>query len=123
MTDTATERSEAVEELTTKLREVEHLMVELGRDTVDALVDAARARVDTLRVRLDLGRMEARDELAAPLDEAEHTIGQVRERFESLSHESADVGTALAEGVRSARADLQAAVEMAQERIEADAGS
>ena len=44
MTDTATERSEAVDELTTKLREVEHLMVELERDTVDALVDAARAR-------------------------------------------------------------------------------
>ncbi|MBK5287733.1 MAG: hypothetical protein JJE46_04620, partial [Acidimicrobiia bacterium] len=66
MTEMATERRETVEELTTKLREVEHLMIELGRDTIDALVDAARARVDALRVQLDLGRMDARDELAEP---------------------------------------------------------
>lgn len=120
MTDVATERRETVEELTTKLREVEQLMIELGRDTIDALVDAARARVDALRVQLDLGRMNARDELAEPLDEAERTIGEVRERFESVAAESADVGSALAQGVRSARVDLQAAIDLAQERIAAE---
>ena len=120
MTETATERRETVEALTTKLREVEHLVIELGRDTVEALADAARARVETLRVQLDLGRMDVRDELAEPLNEAELAIVQVRERFDAFSHESADVGTALAEGVRSARADMKAAVDLAQERIEAE---
>ena len=42
-----------------------------------------------------------------------------RDRLTAASLEASDVRVALTEGLRAARADLRAAVDLAQERIEA----
>ena len=121
MTDVAaTERSERVDELKQKVRELEDLIVALGRETTDAILEAWKARIDGLRVQADLGRMEMRDETAGSVDEAEAVWRSARARLEALSDEASDVGTALIEGMRSARNDLRAAVGLAQERIDAE---
>ncbi len=117
MSDTTTE--ETVEALRTKVRELEELLIQLGRETVDAVVDAARARIDTLRVRADLGRMDARDEVSAELADVDQLLRTAEQRAEGLTAESSDVGAALVEGVRSARSDIAAAVELARERLAA----
>ncbi len=120
MTDaTATERSERVEELTQKVRELEELIIELGRESADATLEVWKARIDALKVQADLGRMDLRDDTAGPLDAAEAAWSGARARMESLTSEATDVGTALIEGLRSARSELQAAVSLAQARIEA----
>ncbi len=122
MTDAmATERSERVEELTQKVRELEELIIQLGRESTDAILEVWKARIDALRVQADLGRMELRDDTAGPLDAAEAAWSGARTRLDSLTSEATDVGTALIEGLRSARSDLRAAVGLAQARIEADA--
>lgn len=122
MTDaTATERSERVEELTQKVRELEELIIQLGRESTDAILEVWKARIDALRVQADLGRMELRDDTTGPLDAAEAALSGARVRMDSLTSEATDVGTALIEGLRSARSDLRAAVGLAQARIEADA--
>ena len=122
MTDaTATERSERVEELTQKVRELEELIIQLGRESTDAILEVWKARIDALRVQADLGRMELRDDTAGLLDAAEAAWSGARVRMDSLTSEATDVGTALIEGLRSARSDLRAAVGLAQARIEADA--
>ena len=121
MTDVAaTERSERVEELKEKVRELEDLIGALGRETTDAVLEAWKARIDGLRVQADLGRMEMRDETAGSVDEAEAVWRSARARLEALSDEASDVGAALIEGMRSARDDLRAAVGLAQERIDAE---
>ena len=119
----ATERSERVEELKEKVRELEDLIVALGRETTDAILEAWKARIDGLRVQADLGRMEMRDETAGSVDEAEAVWRSARARLEALSDEASDVGAALIEGMRSARNDLRAAVGIAQERIDAESAS
>ncbi len=124
MTDVAaTERSERVDELKQKVRELEDLIVALGRETTDAILEAWKARIDGLRVQADLGRMEMRDETAGSVDDAEAVWRTARARLEALSDEASDVGTALIEGMRSARNDLRAAVGIAQERIDAESAS
>ncbi len=64
--------------------------------------------------------MELRDDTAGPLDAAEAAWSGARIRMDSLTSEATDVGTALIEGLRSARSELRAAVGLAQARIEAD---
>lgn len=121
MTDVAaSERSERVEELKQKVRELEDLIVQLGRETTDAILEAWKARIDALRVQADLGRMEMRDETAGSVDAAEAAWHTARARLDALSDEASDVGTALIEGMRSARSELRAAVGLAQERIDAE---
>lgn len=120
MSESSTKQTETLDELRSKVRDLEHLVVELGRETVDATVEAARARIDTLRVRADLGRMDARDELGEQFGEVEGVFQAVRQRFNALTDESSDVGAALLEGLRSARSDLRAAVDLAQERVDAE---
>ena len=121
MTDlAATERSERVDELKRKVRELEGVIVALGRETTDAILEAWKARIDGLRVQADLGRMEMRDETAGFVDDAEAVWRTARTRLEALSDEASDVGTALIEGMRSARSDLRDAVGTAQERIDAE---
>lgn len=120
MSDLLDKQAETLDELKAKVRELEHLVVELGRETVDATIEAGRARIDALRVQADLGRMDARDEASEQFEEVESVLQAVRQRFNALTSESSDVGAALLEGLRSARSDLRAAVELAQERVEAD---
>ncbi len=120
MTD-ATTTEETVEVLRTKVRELEELLIQLGRETVGAAVDAARARIDTLRVRADLGRMDARDEVSAELADVDQLLRTAEQRGEGLTAESSDIGTALVEGLRSARSEIAAAVELARERFAAGA--
>ncbi len=118
MSDTMT-TEETVEALRTKVRELEHLLIQLGRETVDIALDAARARIDALRVRADLGRMDARDEVSSELAEVDQLLRTAERRAEQITAESSDVGTALVEGVRSARSEIAAAVELARERLAA----
>ena len=120
MSESSTKQTETLEELRSKVRDLEHLVVELGRETVDATVDAARARIDTIRVRADLGRMDVRDEVGEQFGDVEGVFQAVRQRFNALTDESSDVGAALLEGLRSARSDLRAAVDLAQERVDAE---
>ena len=118
----AGERTETVAELKQKVRELEDVMVQLGRETTDAMLEAWKSRIDVLRVQADLGRMELRDETIDSVDAAEGAWQSARNRIEALSSEASDVGTALVEGVRSARAELRAAVELAQARIDEGSG-
>ena len=120
MSEISTKQAETLDGLRAKVRDLEHLVVELGRETVDATVEAARARIDTLRVQADLGRMDARDGVNEQFGDVEGAFQAVRQRFNALTDESSDVGVALLEGLRSARSDLRAAVDLAQERVDAE---
>ena len=120
MSDLLHKQAETLDELKAKVRELEHLVVELGRETLDATVEAGRARIDVLRVQADLGRMDVRDDANEQFSDVENVLQAVRQRFNALTSESADVGAALLEGLRSARSDLRAAVELAQERVDAE---
>ena len=120
MSDTVNPHAETIDQLKAKVRELEDLLAQLGHEVVDAAMDAARARIDALRVQASLGRMDARDEAEARLDEAGDILQAARTRFEMLTDESSDVGAALVEGLRSARGDLEAAVELVEERVTAD---
>ena len=113
------ERAETVGELKEKVRELEDLVIEFGRETTDAMLEAWKSRIDSLRVQADLGRMELRDESVEAVDAAEAAWHAARIRMEAASSEASDVGTALMEGLRSARAGVRAAVALAQERVDA----
>lgn len=115
----ATERSERVEELTQKVRELEDLIIQLGRESTDAILEVWKARIDALRVQADLGRMELRDDSAGSVDAADAAWTRARTQLDALTAEATDVGTALIEGLRSARSELRAAFGLAQERVEA----
>ena len=117
MTETLSPLAETVEALRVEVRELEDLLARLGHQVVDAALDAARARIDTLRVRATLGRMEAKDEADVRLDDATEILQQAHERFAALTDEGADVGTALVEGLQSARDELQAALQLVEERV------
>jgi hypothetical protein len=113
------QQTETIEQLRRDVREFEELLVELGRETVQATLDAWRARIDNLRLQVELGRMDVDDEVTESIGSAESVWATARDRLSAASLEAADVRDALSEGLRSARADLQAAVDLAQERIEA----
>lgn len=84
MTDVAaSERSERVDELKQKIRELEDLLVQLGRESTDGILEAWRARIDALRVQADLGRMEVRDDTARPLDAADAAWHAARARLDA----------------------------------------
>ena len=117
MTETLTSQAETVEALRVEVRELEELLARLGHQVVDAALDAARARIDTLRVRAKLGRMDAKDEVAVRFDDATEILQRARDRFAALTDEGADVGTALVEGLQSARDELQAALHLVEERV------
>lgn len=119
MTEMTVERDATLEEVKQEVQELRGLLVQLGRETVEATLEAWRARVDNLRVQARLGRMDAHDDVEASIEEAETTLGAVRRRLGALLDEADDVRGALVEGLRSARSDLSSAVEMAEERIEA----
>ena len=119
MADTLRSQTETVDELKTKIRELEDLLSELGHEVVDSALAAARARIETLRVQASLGRMDARDDAQARVDEAGEMLQTARTRFELVTSESSDVGAALVEGLRSARGDLEAAVQLVEERVTA----
>jgi len=122
MAEMTQQQTEIVEQLRHDVREFEELLVELGRETVRATLDAWRARIDNLRLQVDLGRMEADDEVTASIGSAESVWATARDRLTAASLEASDVRVALSEGLQAARADLQAAVDLAQERIEATRG-
>ena len=119
MAEMTRQQTETVEQLRHDVREFEELLVELGRETVRATLDAWRARIDNLRLQVDLGRMEVDDEVSASIGGAESTWASARDRLTAASLEVSDVRSVLSEGLESARAELQAAVDLAQERIEA----
>ena len=117
MTETLTSQAETVEALRVEVRELEELLARLGHQVVDAALDAARARIDTLRVRAKLGRMDAKDEVDVRFDDATEILQRARDRFAALTDEGADVGTAFVEGLQSARDELQAALHLVEERV------
>ncbi len=117
MTETLTCQAETVEALRVEVRELEDLLARLGHQVVDAALDAARARIDTLRVRAKLGRMDAKDEADVRLDDATEILQRAHERFAALTDEGADVRTALVEGLQSARDELQAALQLVEDRV------
>jgi chromosome segregation ATPase len=119
MSEMTVERDATLEEVKQEVHELRGLLTQLGRETVEATLEAWRARVDNLRVQARLGRMDVQDDVEASIDEAESTLGAVRRRLGALLDEADDVRGALVEGLRSARSDLSSAVEMAEERIEA----
>jgi hypothetical protein len=119
MAEMTDQRTETMEQLRADVREAEELLVELGRETVQATLDAWRARIDNLRIQVELGRMEVDDEVTTSIGSAESVWATARDRLNAASLEASDVRVALTEGLRAARADLQAAVDLAQERIEA----
>lgn len=119
MSEMTVERDATLEEVKHEVQELRGLLAQLGRETVEAMLEAWRARVDNLRVQARLGRMDAHDDVEASIEEAESTLGAVRRRLGALLDEADDVRGALVEGLRSARSDLSSAVEMAEERIEA----
>jgi hypothetical protein len=119
MSELTVERDATLEEVKQEVRELRGLLVQFGRETVEATLEAWRARVDNLRVQASLGRMDAHDDVEASIEQAETTLGTARRRLDALLDEADDVRGALAEGLRSARSDLSAAVELAEERIEA----
>ena len=119
MAEMTQQQSETMEQLRADVRETEELLVELGRETVQATLDAWRARIDNLRLQVELGRMEIDDEVTESIGGAESSWATARDRLTAASLEVSDIRIALTEGLRAARADLQAAVDLAQERIEA----
>ena len=119
MAEMTQQQSATMEQLRADVREAEELLVELGRETVQATLDAWRARIDNLRLQVELGRMEVDDEVTESIGGAESSWATARDRLTAASLEVSDIRVALAEGLRAARADLQAAVDLAQERIEA----
>ena len=123
MTETLASQAETVEALRVEVRELEELLARLGHQVVDAALDAARARIDTLWVRAKLGRMDANDEVDVRFDDASEILQRAHERFAALTDEGADVGTALVEGLQSARDELQAALQLVEERVGAGTNS
>jgi hypothetical protein len=119
MTEMTLEQTEMLEQLRRDVRDFEEQLVALGRETVRATLEAWRARIDNLRLQAELGRMDADDEVSAAIGSADSVWATTHDRLLVASEEASDVRAALAEGMRSARADLQAAVDLAQERIEA----
>lgn len=117
MTETVTSQAETVEALRAKVGELEDLLARLGHQVVDSALDAARARIDTLRVRANLGRMDARDEADARIEDAAEMLQRAHDRFTALTDESGDVGVALVEGLQSARDELEAAVQLVEDRV------
>jgi hypothetical protein len=122
MAEMTREQTETIEQLRHDVREFQELLVELGRETVQATLDAWRARIDNLRLQVDLGRMEVDDEVGESIGRAETAWAAARDRLTAASFEASDVRLALSEGLEAARSDLQAAVDLAQERIEAARG-
>ena len=117
MTETMNTQAETVEALRAKVGELEGLLARLGHQVVDSALDAARARIDTLRVRATLGRMDAKDEADLRLEDATEILQRAHDRFAALTDESEDVGTALVEGLQSAREELNAAVQLVADRV------
>lgn len=122
MSEATVTRDETLAELRAEVRELQATLVRLGQETVRSTLDAWRARLDNLRVQVDLARMEGRDEVREALEQAESVWRASRERLLAMVAETGDVRDAVTEGLESARSDLSAAVELAEERIEAGRG-
>ncbi len=119
MNEPLTSQAETVEALRVQVGELEDLLARLGHQVVDSALDAARARIDTLRVRAKLGRMDAKDEADIRFDDAADILQRAHVRFAALTDEGSDVGTALVEGLQSARDELQAALQLVEDRVAA----
>jgi hypothetical protein len=105
-----------VQQIADDLHDLRVQFVRLGNETIDATLDAWRARIDSLVVQADLARLDGRDEVRASLDEADRVWRWTRDRL--LARRSgAGAGEAMLEGIRAARADLAAAVELAEEQL------
>lgn len=102
-----------------RLRSWEQHAEEVGRETVEARLDAWQARLDALRVQAHLGELDARDRVDPVVERLEERLDAARSRLQALRLEARDVWTALEEAYASARAELAAGRELARERIEA----
>jgi hypothetical protein len=102
-----------------RLRGWERHAEEVGRETVEARLDAWQARIDALRVRAHLGRLDGGDRANAVVDRLDDRLDAARGRLQELTLAARDVWTALDEAYASARDELRAGEELARERIEA----
>ncbi len=89
----------------------------VGRETLEARLDAWQARIQALRIQAHLAGLDARDQAAAPLARMEARLDHSRDRLRELARESADVWTVLVEAYESTRDELAAASSLVQERV------
>jgi hypothetical protein len=92
---------------------------EVGRETVEARLDAWQARIDALRVRAHLGQLDLTDGITPVVDRLDQRLDGARARMRALALEARDVWTALDEAYASARDELAAGEQLARERVEA----
>lgn len=112
-------QDDRTQDVLARLRGWEHHAEEVGRETVEARLDAWQARVDALRVRAHLGGLELQDRAGPVADRLDQRLDSARTRLRALALEARDVWTALEEAYASARDELAAGGELARERIEA----
>ena len=91
-----------VQEIADDLHDLRTLIVRLGNETVDATLDAWRARIDNLAVQADLARLDGRDDVRTALDEADRVWRWTRDRLVARRGDPSAAGDALLEGVRAA---------------------
>lgn len=89
----------------------------VGRETLEARLDAWQARIQALRIQTHLAGLDARDEAVAPLARIEVRLDHSRDRLRELARESADVWTVLIEAYESTRDELAAATRLIEERV------
>lgn len=60
----------------------------LGRETVQARLDAWRARIEELRIKAHLAGLDARDEASAPIARLDARFERARDRLHELAREA-----------------------------------
>jgi hypothetical protein len=100
-----------------RLRDWETKAEEVGRETVEARLDAWRARIEALRIQVHLAGLDARDQGAPTIARLETRLDHAADRLRELAMESRDVWVALAETFESARGELVAGERLVSERV------
>lgn len=109
-------------DLLARLRDWEAKAEAAGRETVEARLDAWRARIEALRIQVHLAGLDADSEAAAPLRRLDARLDHARDRLRELTQESNDVWTVLGEAYRSAREELAAGERLIAERVSSRGG-
>jgi hypothetical protein len=110
--------SEGVAGLLDRIGEWEHRAESVGRESVDARVNAGRARIETLRMQVHLAAMDGRDGSEMVVKRLETGLADTRERLLELAQEATDVWTVFSEAIESARAELGAGEELIEDRLD-----
>ena len=118
MTHNVNDRSDLnVTALLDRIAEWERRAAATGRETVDARVDAGRARIETLRMQAHLAGMDSRDKGELVFSDLETRLADTRARLVELADEASDVWTVFSEAFESARNELVAGEELLEDRV------